>query len=137
MYTTPYIIEDEIVTFRHVGSRVFISQISFILSALQLPFEMWRRKFPIRLAFGMTVSRSQGQTLNVLGLYLATSIFLHRKILCWFISSQILWFYKDLFKVGDDGNMDICIKKIYRMSTKCTQWFFFYVKDWGMYPNFL
>ena len=36
---------------------------------------MRRRQFPIRLAFGMTINKSQGQTMSMLGLYLATLVF--------------------------------------------------------------
>ena len=41
---------------------------------------MRRRQFPIRLAFGMMINKSQGQTMSMLGLYLATSIFSHGQL---------------------------------------------------------
>lgn len=75
------IIDAEVITGSHVGDRVFIPRIDFIVGASHgLPFEMKRRQFPVRLAFGMTINKAQGQTLEVLGLYLATPVFTHGQL---------------------------------------------------------
>ena len=63
----------------NIGDRVFIPRIIFIPNNLHLPFDIKRRQFPIRLAFGMT-NKSQGQTMFILGLYLATPIFNHGQL---------------------------------------------------------
>ena len=73
-------IDVEIITGTNVGDRVFIPRITFIPSNLQLPFDMRRRQFPIRLAFGMTINKSQGQTMSMLTLYLATPVFSHGQL---------------------------------------------------------
>ena len=36
-----------------------------------------RLQFPVRLSFSMTINKSQGQTLKVVGLYLSTSCISH------------------------------------------------------------
>lgn len=74
------VIEAEIITGTNIGDRVFIPRITFILVALQHPFEMRRRQYPLRLAFGMTINKAQGQTLGILGLYLATPVFSHGQL---------------------------------------------------------
>ena len=74
------VIDAEIITGTNIGDRVFIPRITFIPVALQLPFEMRRRQFPLRLAFGMTINKAQGQTLGILGLYLGTPVFSHGQL---------------------------------------------------------
>ncbi len=39
-----------------------------------------RRQFPIRLAFTMTINKSQGQTMDKIGLYLPQPIFAHGQL---------------------------------------------------------
>ncbi|MCO5599236.1 hypothetical protein L7F22_053337 [Adiantum nelumboides] len=63
-----------------VGTRVFIPRICFIYSGTQLPFLLRRRKFRVRLAFGMKIIKSQGQIIAHLGLYLVTPVFTHGKL---------------------------------------------------------
>jgi PIF1 helicase. len=41
-----------------------------------MPFEFKRIQFPIRVAFAMTINKSQGQSLSVRGLNLDTQVFL-------------------------------------------------------------
>ena len=49
------LIDAEIITVIFFGNRVLIQRIDFIFpSSLGLPFEMKRRQFPVKLAFGMT-----------------------------------------------------------------------------------
>ncbi len=42
-----------------------------------LPFILKWYQFPIRLAFAMTINKSQGQTFKKVGLYLPTPVFSH------------------------------------------------------------
>lgn len=45
-----------------------------------LTFEFKRLQFPIRLAFAMTINKSQGQTLKVVGLNLQNPCFSHGQL---------------------------------------------------------
>ncbi|MCO5596686.1 hypothetical protein L7F22_050754 [Adiantum nelumboides] len=75
------VIEAEIITRSHAGKAVFIPRIDFLMGAREgLPFELKRRQFPLRCAFGTTINKAQGQTLGVLGLYLPTPVFTHGQL---------------------------------------------------------
>ena len=45
-----------------------------------LPFTLRRRQFPIKLAFAMTINKSQGQTLHKVGLHLQDPVFSHGQL---------------------------------------------------------
>lgn len=51
------------------GDIVLITKISIIPS--DLPFRFKRIQFPIKLAFGMTINKAQGETFNVAGMDLS------------------------------------------------------------------
>ena len=56
------VIEAKIVLGTHHGQMAFIPRISLITSSSSgLPFNLRRRQFPVRLAFGMIINKSQGQ----------------------------------------------------------------------------
>ncbi|MCO5550491.1 hypothetical protein L7F22_003978 [Adiantum nelumboides] len=75
------VIEAEIITGSHAGKVVFIPRIDFLMETREgLPFELKRRQFPLRCAFGMTINKAQGQTLGVLRLYLPTPVFTHGQL---------------------------------------------------------
>ena len=44
------------------------------------PFEWKRRQFPLRLAFAMTITKSQGQTLKLVGVCLVQDCFSHGQL---------------------------------------------------------
>ena len=48
-----------------------------------LPFALRRYQFPVRLAWAMTINKSQGQTLGeIIGIYLPKPIFAHGQLYC-------------------------------------------------------
>ena len=56
-----FLIECTILTGNETGETVFIPRIAMIPS--ELPFQFKRLQFPIKLVFGMTINKAQGQTL--------------------------------------------------------------------------
>ena len=46
----------------------------------KLPFKMNRHQFPIIPSFAMTISKSQGQSMNNVGLYLPNPVFSHGQL---------------------------------------------------------
>jgi len=75
------VVECEILAGRHAGNIVFISQIPLSPSSTaDLPFDFRRTQFPLRLAFAMTINKSQGQTLRYVGLCLTESVFTHSQL---------------------------------------------------------
>jgi len=65
---------------KFAGKEVFIPRITLAPSAEDLPMPLRRRQFPIRLAFCMTVNKSQGQSLKYVGLNLQSSVFSHGQL---------------------------------------------------------
>lgn len=74
------VLECEIITGKAKGQRVFIPRISCVSNSNQLPFQIRRTQFPIKIAFAMTINKSQGQTLEKVGIYLSRPIFSHGQL---------------------------------------------------------
>jgi ATP-dependent DNA helicase PIF1 len=72
---TMQVVEAEIITGKGAGNVAFIPRIKFISDNNGLPFTFVRKQFPFRLAYAMTINKSQGQTLSHVGLHLADDIF--------------------------------------------------------------
>ncbi|KAH8951590.1 hypothetical protein BDL97_09G035900 [Sphagnum fallax] len=74
------VIEAEIIACKGAGNVAFIPRIKFISDNSGLPFTFVRKQFPLRLAYAMTINKSQGQTLSHVGLHLTDDVFSHGQL---------------------------------------------------------
>lgn len=92
------LIEATIITGKFQGSDVLIPRIPMIPT--DLPFDFKRLQFPVRLAFAMTINKSQGQTLKVCGLNLANPCFSHGQL---YVACSRVGKPEDLYIFAPDG----------------------------------
>ncbi|KAL4119559.1 hypothetical protein QTP88_012364 [Uroleucon formosanum] len=74
----PNLIEATIINGKYAGENVCIPRIPMIPT--DLPFDFKRLQFPVRLAFAMTINKSQGQSLSVCGINLENHCFSHGQL---------------------------------------------------------
>ncbi|KAI2514302.1 helicase [Fragilaria crotonensis] len=62
------------------GEIVDIPRIALLSPEDELPFIFKRRQFPVRPAYAMTINKSQGQTLQKVGIFVPQGIFAHGQL---------------------------------------------------------
>ena len=77
VHITNKVLHMKIITGPCAGQTAFIPQITLTPSDGELPFELHCHQFPVRLAFGMTINKSQGRSLGTVGLDLQYAVFGH------------------------------------------------------------
>ena len=95
-----YLLECRIVGGEHRNRSVLIPRISLRPKDRLYPFEWSRRQFPVRVAFAMTINKSQGQTLSNVGVWLNDPCFAHGQL------------YVCMSRVGSPKNIKFAISQV-------------------------
>jgi ATP-dependent DNA helicase PIF1 len=74
------ILEAKIITGDKRGEVVLIPRIALDCDDKELPFTLRRLQFPVKLAFALTINKSQGQSLESVGIDLTADVFGHGQL---------------------------------------------------------
>jgi ATP-dependent DNA helicase PIF1 len=69
-----------IITGSHSGNIALLPRIALNPDDDKLPFQMQRLQFPIKLAYAITINKSQGQSLSRVGVFLMQDVFGHGQL---------------------------------------------------------
>jgi ATP-dependent DNA helicase PIF1 len=75
-----HVLEAKIMGGKHHGNITYIPRMDMSPSQSPWPFKLCRRQFPIIVSYAMTINKSQGQSLDWVGLYLPRDVFSHGQI---------------------------------------------------------
>ncbi|XP_058783015.1 uncharacterized protein LOC131657660 [Vicia villosa] len=75
-----HVIEAKIMAGKCCGTLVYIPRMDMSPSQSPWPFKLKRRQFPIIVSYAMAINKSQGQSLDTVGLYLPRDVFTHGQI---------------------------------------------------------
>ncbi|XP_069149274.1 uncharacterized protein [Solanum lycopersicum] len=73
-------ISANIISGKNIGSKVTIPRIIMSPNDSKCPFKLNRCQLPVTPCFAMTINKSQGQSLNHVGLYLPKQVFTHGQL---------------------------------------------------------
>jgi ATP-dependent DNA helicase PIF1 len=72
-----WVLEVRLITGDHAGSKIFIPRMQLCPIQGQLLFILSQLQFPVCLCFSMTINKSQGQSVEHVGLNLHSAVFTH------------------------------------------------------------
>ena len=72
---TDHVLDAVVAAGEHAGKRLFIPRISLTTDPNSYAVSITKKQFPVRLAFGITANKAQGQTLKKVGICLKSFFF--------------------------------------------------------------
>jgi ATP-dependent DNA helicase PIF1 len=75
-----HVIEAKVIGGKNHGHVFYIPRMDMSPSQSPWPFKLTRRQFPIMVSYAMTINKSQGQSLDYVGLYLPRDVFSHGQV---------------------------------------------------------
>lgn len=73
-------VECEVICGTYTGTRHFIPRMELCPSDTRLPFKLIRKQMPLQICYAMTINKSQGQSLEMVGLFLPKPVFTHGQL---------------------------------------------------------
>ncbi|XP_074378699.1 uncharacterized protein LOC141720249 [Apium graveolens] len=73
-------VECEVICGASVGTKHFIPRMKLIPTETKLPFKLIWKQMPLQICYSMTINKSQGQSLERVGLFLPNLVFTHGQL---------------------------------------------------------
>ncbi|XP_073121078.1 uncharacterized protein [Henckelia pumila] len=109
---TDNVIHAEIAVGHHTGKKVLIPRIPLSPAENEgYPFRFKRKQFPIKLCFAMTINKSQGQTIPIIGVYLPDPVFSHGQLYVAMSRGVSMKFIRFLIKPDVSNSYDTSLTK--------------------------